>query len=98
MRVDTESRPVSLRESPQNVLGRLVDIGAAWSESKSACANSAAELDVPVYSGKYRSKGVFESFILNTSILFRNKMTDVRRNHRELITDSNRISDSCIRF
>lgn len=40
----------------------------------------------------------FGSFFLKTSILFRNNMMDVRRNQRELITDSNRMSDSCIRF
>ena len=36
--------------------------------------------------------------LLNTSILFKNKMIDVLRNHLELITDSNRMRDSAIRF
>ena len=35
---------------------------------------------------------------LNTSILLRKRMIDVRKNHRELITDSNKMSDSTIRF
>ena len=52
----------------------------------------------PVYSGKYRSRGTFGSLLLNTSILFKNKMIDVRKNHRELITDSKRTSDSAMRF
>ena len=52
----------------------------------------------PVYSGKYRSRGTFGNLLLKTSILLRNRMIDVRRNHRELMTDSNRMSDSAIRF
>jgi hypothetical protein len=42
--------------------------------------------------------GTFGNFALNTSILFKNKMMDVLKNHLELMTDSKRISDSCIRF
>ena len=38
------------------------------------------------------------SLFLKTSILLRNKIMDVRRNHREFMTDSNRINDSAIRF
>ncbi len=68
----------------------------------------------PVYSGKYRSRGTLiemriqheeqnvertlDTFILKTSILFKKRMIDVRRNQRELITDSNRTRDSAIRF
>ena len=52
----------------------------------------------PVYSGKYRSSGTFGSLLLNTSILFKNRIIDVRRNHLELMTDSNKMRDSCIRF
>lgn len=52
----------------------------------------------PVYSGKYFSIGTFGSLFLKTSILFKNNMMEVLRNQRELMTDSNRISDSCIRF
>jgi hypothetical protein len=38
------------------------------------------------------------NLFLNISILFKNEMIDVRRNHRELVTDSNRTSDSAIPF
>jgi len=38
------------------------------------------------------------SLLLNTSILFKKRMTDVRKNHRELMTDSKRTRDSAIRF
>lgn len=53
---------------------------------------------LPVYSGKYCTSGTFGNFCLNKSILLRKRITDVRRNHLELITDSKRTSDSCIRF
>lgn len=52
----------------------------------------------PVYSWKYRSRGTLGILCLNTSILFKNRIIDVRRNHRLLITDSNRVNDSIIRF
>lgn len=51
-----------------------------------------------MYSGKYFSNGTFGSLALNKSILLRKRMMDVRRNQRELMTDSNRTSDSFIRF
>ena len=35
---------------------------------------------------KYRSSGTFGNLLLNTSILFRNKLIDVRRNHHRLMT------------
>lgn len=38
------------------------------------------------------------SLCRKTSILFKNKTMDVLRNHRELITESNRTRDSAIRF
>lgn len=38
------------------------------------------------------------TFDRNISILFKNKMIDVRRNHLELIIESNRTRDSAIRF
>ena len=79
--------------------------GYTLSRARFACINFhrmyfAALLisDPPVYSGKYRSKGTFGSLCLNTSILFRKRMIEVRKNHRELITDSKRTSDSSIRF
>ena len=37
-------------------------------------------------------------FALQTSILLRKRMIDVRRNHRELITPLKSTSDSAIRF
>lgn len=43
-------------------------------------------------------ESTFGSLTLKTSILFKNNMMDVRRNQRELMTDSNRINDSAIRF
>jgi hypothetical protein len=52
----------------------------------------------PVYSGKYFSSGTFGSFDLNTSVLFKKRMMDVRRNQRELITLSKRTRDSAMRF
>ena len=52
----------------------------------------------PLYSVKYRSNGTFGSLALKTSILLRNRMMDVRRNQRELMTDSKRINDSAMRF
>lgn len=55
MRVNTQSRPVGLREAPENVFGSFVDVGPA-------CSVSAFPLgmairvnetdDPPVYSGK----------------------------------------------
>jgi hypothetical protein len=38
------------------------------------------------------------SLALNTSILLRKRMIEVRRNHRELMTDSKRTRDSAMRF
>jgi hypothetical protein len=38
------------------------------------------------------------SVALNTSILLRKRMIEVRRNHRELMTDSKRTRDSAMRF
>jgi len=40
----------------------------------------------------------FGSLFLKTSILLRNKIMDVRKNHREFMTDSKRSNDSAIRF
>ena len=40
----------------------------------------------------------FGSLCLNTSTLLKKKMIDVCKNHHELMTDSNKISDSAIRF
>jgi hypothetical protein len=42
--------------------------------------------------------GTLGSFALNTSILLRKRMIEVRKNHRELMTDSKRTRDSAIRF
>jgi len=42
--------------------------------------------------------GTLGSLLLNTSILFRKRMIEVRRNHLELITDSKRTRDSAMRF
>ena len=52
----------------------------------------------PVYSGKYFSRATLGSLALKTSILLRKRMMDVRRNQRELMTDSNKTRDSAIRF
>ena len=38
------------------------------------------------------------NFCANTSTLFKNRMIDVRMNHLELMTFSNKTSDSAIRF
>ena len=40
----------------------------------------------------------FGSLALNTSILLRKRMIEVRKNHRELTTDSKRTRDSAMRF
>lgn len=45
-----------------------------------------------------RRRLTFGSLCRKTSILFRKRMIDVRRNHRELMTDSKSASDSTIRF
>lgn len=47
---------------------------------------------------KQRTEHTFGNLCLNTSILFKKRIIDVRRNHLELMTDSNRTSDSAIRF
>ena len=46
----------------------------------------------------YFSNGTLGSLLLKISILFKNSMMLVRRNQRELMTDSKRMSDSAIRF
>jgi len=43
-------------------------------------------------------KLTFGNFPLKTSILFKKRMIDVRRNHRELMTESKRTRDSAMRF
>ena len=52
----------------------------------------------PVYSGNVFERGDFAILLLKTSILLRNRIIDVRLNHRELTTDSKRTRDSLILF
>jgi hypothetical protein len=50
----------------------------------------------PSKSVKYFEIGLLSSFLLNRSILFKNKIKEVLVNQRELDIDSNSIKASCI--
>ena len=95
--VYTKLCPVGLHKPPQDVLGCLVRIrptrvllevsfqrylGTGWFAEKR----------------KQRQLLTLRSLCRKMSILFKNKIIDVLRNHRELITESKRTRDSAIRF
>jgi hypothetical protein len=96
--VDTQSRTIGLHESPQYVLCRFVDVGATGILRKVPLQ---WDLQNGVSSRLHkRSRAVcaFGSLLRNTSILFMNKIIEVRKNHRELMIESNSSRDSAMRF
>jgi hypothetical protein len=103
LRINTKPRPIRLHEPPQYILRRFIDIRTR-SILREVLFKRHLHVMHPVSKTMkiYRSlvawRRTLGSLLLNTSILFRKRMIDVRRNHRELITLSKRTSDSAIRF
>lgn len=98
LRVDTQPRFVRLHEPPQDVFRGFVNIVSAGVFREVAGEGYLG----PALERKALSKDGTELTLrilfLKTSILFRNSTIDVRRNHREFITEEKRRSDSAMRF
>ena len=95
--VDTQTCTICLHESPQYILCRFVDV-----RTTSVLREVPLQRDlwnsINSYLRKRKRESTFGSFLRNTSILFMNKIIEVRRNHLELIIESNNSSDSAMRF
>jgi hypothetical protein len=96
--IDAQARAIGLHEPPQYVFGGFIDV---------VTARVFGEVFLqwhlfPTINGRNENCSTVAltlgNLILKTSILFKKRIIDVRKNHREFITDSKRIRLSIIRF
>ena len=96
--VHAQSRPVCLHEPPKDVLCSFINVGTGGVLRKILLQrNLSTQVSGCTRKVSTRCR-TFGSLLLNTSILLRNKMIDVLRNHRELMTLSKSTRLSAIRF
>ena len=87
---------ICLHIFPQNVFSHFVDIGTTrvlWEISLQWNLTGYEETEDTII-----ARPTFGSLVLKTSILLRNRIMEVLKNHWELMMDSNRMRDSAIQF
>lgn len=94
----TQSCSVCLHKPPKNIPCSFVYVAPTRVLSKEVLQWNLYVQHKHILKEFGKCRHTLGNFALNTSILFKKRMIDVRKNHRELITDSNRTRLSCIRF